>query len=133
MLVYERAACKPARHEPASLSGPHVCTGNNRCLCREEKGWLGVPVFSLCPCLYYGRQQGWKITGVSRRLPFVPLTKTVLVWFSHFKAESSRCLFFPLRLFPPVWAGGAAEVLFCPNQTQQGHRSCSRLSQTAST
>lgn len=45
-------ACKPpavALHEAASLSGIHVWTGHNCCLCCQEKGWFGVPVFSICP------------------------------------------------------------------------------------
>lgn len=48
-------ACKPpavALHEDASLSGIHVWTGDNCRLCCQEKGWLGVTVFSVCPFFY---------------------------------------------------------------------------------
>lgn len=48
-------ACKPPAvvlHEAASLSGIHVWTGHNCRLCCQEKGWLGVPVFSICPFLF---------------------------------------------------------------------------------
>lgn len=44
-------ACKPpavALHEAASLSGILVWTGHNCRLCCQEKGWLEVPVFSVC-------------------------------------------------------------------------------------
>lgn len=48
-------ACKPpamALHEAASLSGIYVWTGHNRRLCCQEKGWLRVPVFSICPLFF---------------------------------------------------------------------------------
>lgn len=48
-------ACKPpavALHEAASLSGIHVWTGHNCRLCCQEKGWLGVPIFSIYPFFF---------------------------------------------------------------------------------
>lgn len=48
-------ACKPPAmvlHEAASLSGIYVWTGHNCRLCCQEKGWLRVPVFSICPFFF---------------------------------------------------------------------------------
>ena len=134
-------ACKPpavALHEAASLSGIHVWTGHNRRLCCQEKGWLGVPVFSICPSFYYRRQQRWKITGVSSQLPFVTLTKSAPLALrlqklsSGLKQEVQKASSFLARLFLLkhfLWfdlVGWRAEVLFCANQTQ--HKvSCQKL------
>ncbi len=97
-------ACKPpavALHEAASLSGILVWTGHNCRLCCQEKGWLEVPVFSVCLFFYYyGRQQRWKITGVSSQLPFVTLTKSISLALRLQKQSSglkqrSKGLLFP--------------------------------------
>lgn len=111
-------ACKPqavALHEAASLSGIHVWTRHSCCLCCQKKGWLGVPVFSVCPFSYYWRQQRWKITGVSSQLPFVTLTKSAPLALRLQKQSSglkqrSKCLLFPgtvilFKVFPLVCTG----------------------------
>lgn len=110
-------ACKPpavALHEAPSLSGIHVWTGHNCRLCCREKGWLGVPVFSVCPLFfcYYRRQQRWKITGVSSQIPYVTLTKSIPLALrlqkqsSGLKQRSKDPLFpgtvIPLKVFPLV-------------------------------
>lgn len=99
-----------ALHEAASLSGIHVWTGHNCRLCCQEKGWLGVPVFSVCPFYYYQRQQRWKITGVSSQLPFVTLTKSAPLALRLQKQSSglkqrSKGLLFPGTVIPLISFG----------------------------
>lgn len=127
------AACKPPAvilHEAASLSAIHVWTGHNCGFCCQEKEWRGVPIFSVCPCLfyYYQRQQRWKITGVSSRLPFETLTKSSGPQTSKnsvpdlsrgVKASSFLAQSVLLKYF--LWSdlvARQAEVLFHANQTQ---------------
>lgn len=117
-------ACKPpavALHEAVSLSGIHVWTGNNCCLCCQENGWLGVPVFSICPFFVFLLSKTTKMEN-NRRVIIVSLgdldkehsfgSQTSKAAFRT-EAERSKCLLFPgtvipLKVFPLVWLGWLA-------------------------
>lgn len=83
-------ACKGPAVAPlqaASLSRVHMWTGHNCRLCCQEKRWLRVPVFSICPFLYY---QGWQREKNNRRVipPYLcDLDKSVFLWPADFKSS----------------------------------------------
>lgn len=111
--------------------GVHVWTGHNCRLCCQEKGWLGVPVFSICPHFFFFLLS--KITKMeNNRRPSFPLWpwQRALLRLSDFKsslpdlsrgakASSFLAQSFLLKYF--LWfdlVGWRAAVLFCVNQTQ---------------
>lgn len=124
-------ACKPpavALHEAASLSGIHVWTGHNCCLCCQEKGWPGVPIFSICPFLLL---KTTKMENNRRVIPTSPcdLDKGVSLALRLQKllpdlsrgANASSFLAQPFLLKYFLWfdlVGWSVEALFCPNQSQ---------------